>query len=127
MNLELFFAINKNLFENEKNDVSLKNIIQSEKNYILYNKSQIDKSLIDFTNSEETKKELFIDKKNLMAYKSKLTDVSGKDLGFKIILIDLTNEYYKLQKHSLNYVLIMFFGTFFILLIGYFFSKQKQK
>ena len=43
MNLELFFAINKNVFENEKNDISLKNIIQSEKNYILYNKSEIDK------------------------------------------------------------------------------------
>lgn len=127
MNLELFFAINKNVFENEKNDISLKNIIQSEKNYILYNKSEIDKSLIDFINSEEVKKELFVNNKNLMAYKSKLTDVSGKDLGLKIILVDLTNEYNKLKTHSLNYALIMFFGTFFMLLIGYFFSKQKQK
>ncbi|MBP9491187.1 MAG: GGDEF domain-containing protein [Aliarcobacter sp.] len=127
MKLEVFFAINKNEFQIDKNDIFFKDIVQTEKNYILYNESAIDKSIIDFINSEATTKELYINKKDFIAHKSILNDISGKDLGFRITLVNLTNDYFQLKKQSLNYALIMFFGTFFMLIVGYFFSKQKQK
>ena len=118
MDIEILFVINKK----EINNSSL-----TDKNYVVYKTSNINQALSDFIESENTTQTLTFNDKNYIAFKSPLKDISNKDLGSKIILVNLTNEYKELNKQSFNYGLIMGIATLLMLCIGYLFSKFKQK
>lgn len=127
MNLESFFAINKEILKNPKNEILPDNLIETKENYIFYNNSKIDEKILAFINSNDNTKELDVNNKILILHKSLLNDISGKSLGFKIVSIDITDKYNNSKKQLFYYFLIMFFGTSFMLLVGYFLSKEKQK
>lgn len=119
MDLEILFAINEKEYSNRS---------KTNENYIVYKTINSNEIINNFIkNDKETVKSLSFDNRNYIAFKYPLEDASGKNLGHKIILINLTNEYNELTKQSIYYGLIMGIGTFLMLLVGFFFSKFKQK
>lgn len=118
MNLDIFFAINKKEFTN---------IAETNGNFIVYKTTDINKTISDFINSQEATKSMTFNNNHYIGFKFPLNDVSGKELGFKIILVNITEDYNKLAKYSIYYGLIMFGAALFMLFIGYIFLKHKQK
>ncbi len=118
MDLKIFFAINSKEFNGSS---------PNEEKYIIYKTTNIDKSISDFIESNNKTKSLTFNNNNYIGFKYPLNDISDKNLGFKIVLVNLTNEYNQQIKQSIHYGLIMAFGTILMLLVGYYFSKFKQK
>lgn len=121
MNFELIFAIKNSIYTN------LNDIEKIDKYVISYKTIELNKDLSDFIKNSDDIETFNINKQDFIAYKRPLEDISKKALGFKIILINLTKEYKELNKQSLNYGFIMFLGTMLMILIGFFYSKAKQK
>lgn len=118
MDLEVFFAINKNEITNSS---------QTNKNYIIYKTTNINDSIINFIDSNDTSRALNFNNKNYIGYKCVLQDASDKIIGTKIILVNITNEYKELTNQSINYGIMMSIATILMLIIGYIFSKSKQE
>ncbi len=118
MDLEIFFVIDKKEFNTT---------VKTDKNYVIYKTTNTNEAIANFINSNEISQTISFDNKNYVGFKYPLSDVSGRNLGFKVILVNLTNEYNELNKQSVYYSLIMTFGTILMLFIGYLFSRSKQK
>lgn len=118
MDLEVFHIINKKEFTN---------ISSINEKFIAYNTTDVNETISNFINSKEIIKFLSFNNKHYMGFKYQLNDVSGKNLGFKIMLVNLTEEYNKLTRFSIYYGLLMFGATLFMIFLGFIFSKQKQK
>ena len=118
MDLEIFFVIDKKEFNTTS---------KSDKSYVVYKTTNINEAITTFIDSNELSKTISYDNKTYAGFKYPLSDVSGRNLGFKIILVNLTNEYNELNKQSVYYSLIMSIATILMLLIGYLFSQSKQK
>lgn len=118
MDLEIFFVIDKKEFNTTS---------KTDKNYVVYKTTNTNQAIKTFIDSNEISKTISFDNKTYVGFKYPLSDVSGKNLGFKVILVNLTNEYNELNKQSVYYSLIMSIGTILMLLIGYLFSQSKQK
>ncbi len=118
MNLEVFHIINKKEFTN---------ISSTNEKFIVYNTTDVNETISNFMNSEETTKFLSFNNKHYMAFKYQLSDVSGKNLGSKIMLVNVTDDYNKLTKFSIYYGLMMFGASLLVLFIGFEFLKKKQK
>lgn len=119
MDLEIFFIIDKKEFNTKEQTTN--------KNYVVYKTTNVNEAITNFADSERNSQTISFNNKNYVGFKYPLSDVSGKIIGFKIILVNLTNEYNELTKQSIYYALIMGIGTILMLFIGYLFSKLKQK
>lgn len=129
MNLNMIFAIDKSIYKDANKSIldKLDSSISTNNYIISYSTiKNIHKELSEFIESSTNTLSLKINNKHYIAYKRPLSDVSNKILGKKIILIDMSKEYQQLFNQSIFYLVMMFTGTFLLLIISYFFLKKYQ-
>lgn len=129
MNLNTILALKKDVYKNPSKKFlnRLKEVKKTEKYYVTYSTvSNINQDLLDFIESNQNNLSIKLNGEYYVAYKYILTDVTNKDLGFKILLIDVTKDYETLYSQFKFYLSIMVLGTILMLFIGYKFSKYYQ-
>ena len=129
LNIEIYFAVNKSVFANVPSFVNqrLGETYQTEKQYIVYKTNKIPENINELIDSNDEFNWVKIDDQVFISHKSVFKDVSGQALGIKLYLVNITKDYNEFRTTIWNYAVIMAFGTFLMLLIGFFFAKESHK
>ena len=129
LGIEVFFAIKKDEYKNSAPFVKkkLNALPQTKKHYIVYETLPVNNQILQAIEEKEHSKWLELKGKHYIVYTNTLKDVSQKELGEILFLVDITKSYKLLTDSVTYYVTIMVLGTFFVLLAGYFLIKRKQK
>lgn len=128
LDVDIFYLIKKGIFNNNEL-LDLKEITLDKEKYLLAyhtanNNYHLDNSSYVLNQRDEW---IFTEKQVLIKSVEKLYDVSNKDLGYKIFLIDVTMEYLELKKTMIFYASIISITTLFMIILGFVFSKRKQR
>ncbi len=127
LGVDVYYFISKKLYHNLNID-NKEHLINNEKYILAYHTNNSNYSLDnhhEITNLEN--KWIYSNNKIFVKTSENLYDVSNQNIGYKIFLIDVTDEYLGLEKKFIFYTLITAFCAFFMIMLGYILSSKKQK
>ena len=129
LGIELYFGVKKSILNNSTSYVKkrLKNIKQTDSQYIVYTTTTIPKNINWLMNGNDEFSWVTLDKQVYISHKSTLRDVSGDDLGVILYLVNITKEHNEFTATMTNLIVIMIIGTFLLLTIGFLFARQSQR
>jgi len=127
-NMEIFFAINKSEYTNSAKFIQkrLEKSVQTNNHYIVYHTMATAYTIAEFINTNKHLEWVDINKKHYFSSIENLKDISQKDLGKVLYLVNITKKYNHLQSSLSLFLFILTISSFSILLIGYFFTRQQQ-
>lgn len=127
LNLDLFYLIKKEIFNSSStntNEIELNN----EKYIVAYHTQNSNYHLDNSKHISNLNSEwIFENQKAFIKTTEILYDVSKKDLGYKVFLIDVTSEYLELKKTLFFYSFITIISSLIMIFLGYIFSNKMQK
>lgn len=129
LGIEIYFAVNKSVFDNSPRFVQqrLKDVDTTDSQYIVYKTTTIPENINWLINGDDKFEWVDMDSQVYISHKNVLKDVSGDNLGVILYLVNITKEYNEFMTTIWRYGIIMVFGTFLMLTIGFFFAKQSQR
>ena len=127
--MEIFFAINKNEYTNSAKFIQkrLEKSLQTKNHFIVYHTMETSYTIASSIDQNSHLQCIDINKKHYFSSIENLEDISQKKLGKILYLVDITKPYNHLQNSLLLFLLILIVGSFSVLIIGYFFTRQQQK
>ena len=130
LQIEIYFAANKSLYENTPDFVKnkLKNLPQTKQHYVVYETQGADKVVLDFLNANETNKWIKLLDQEYIGYVKPLSDVSGTKLGKIAYLVNVSKSFDVVKSFLLNFSTLILVSTLFVLLLSYLYiNKQERK
>lgn len=124
---DIYYFIKKDFYHNlNPNDKNY--LINNDKYILTHHTNNSNYHLDDSSNILDLESQwIHSNDKIFVKTSENLFDISNQNIGYKIFLIDVTNEYLELKKTFLFYSFMTIFCAFFMILLGYIFSSKKQK
>lgn len=128
LGIEIYFAVNKSVFDNSPGFVKekLKNIEVTSKQYVVYKTTVVPTNINWLINGNDKFNWVDIGDQVYISHTDTLKDISGKNLGKILYLVNITADYTKFLSTLWRYGIIMAVGTLMMLTIGLLFAKQSQ-
>ncbi|WP_188108603.1 PAS domain S-box protein [Sulfurimonas lithotrophica] len=128
LDVEIYYAINKSIFTNSAEFIKKKllKLHTTDKQYIVYKTNKIPNNFSELVNSTETEW-IKTDNQVYISYNKVLRDVSEKELGRILFLIDITEKYNDFIGTYINFTSIIVFSSIFLLAIGFLLIKTHEK
>lgn len=130
LNTEIYLAINKEVYQDVPDFVAkrLENSRQTENHYIMYQTFRIPEEIeavLKQSNGDDIN--ILFEGRKFYLFKSPLTDVSNKNLGYFVFLVDSTLEY-QIMYAVLRILLVVVAGiTLILIFAGRYVVKHKEE
>ncbi|MBC8238268.1 MAG: diguanylate cyclase [Helicobacteraceae bacterium] len=128
LGIEIYFAVKKSVFDNSPKFVQerLQKLQSTDTQYIVYQTTDIPKNINWLINGNDKFNWVEIGEQVYISHTDYLKDISGDNLGTILYLVNITKEYTGFTATIWRYGIIMAFGTFLMLVIGFVFARQSQ-
>ncbi len=128
LHLEIFFAVD----DNEYIDVPkvAKTLFEQspkiEGHHVVYSTKTPNSDVLDFFDKNKSYEWLELNEEHYIGYTKSLKDVSKKELGKILFLVNVSKEYKELKSYIKDFSYIMLLGTFLILAVAYLYIVRQQ-
>jgi len=128
MNIEIYLAVNKQIYQNSPEFVQerVKDTPQTKEHFIVYNTWKVPENIEELLQQKDTMRHIKKDGRVFLDYIVPLVDVSQKELGYILYLIDITAEHNSQLKAIEKFALAIVAVTLLLLGIAYFFIRSKE-
>ncbi len=129
LNIQIYFAVNKNEYKNAPPFIKkdLQYLKQTNDHYLVYNTAPIHSSILTFLNNKQNNEWIEIGDNHFVGFTHALKDVSEKNLGEVLHLVDISKQYNDLHNLFIYYIMVIMAVTLAIIIFAYFFYMKKQK
>jgi len=129
LNIEVYYAVNKHVFNDSPKYVKqrLKNTPLHDDKYIVYNTHKMPNNLKNILHDKTKNHWVHIDKRVYISHIHELNDISKKELGSILFLVDITDDYNEFISTFITFCMIILFISLLLLSIGYVLVKRHQE
>ncbi|MCW9026875.1 MAG: hypothetical protein OQJ77_06115 [Thiovulaceae bacterium] len=129
LNIEMYYGVDASIFENSplfvQKKLSQKKFINDT--YLIYQTNVIPNNISNLLDHHNHHEWIWIDNQAYISHIDVLKDVSNRDLGTILYLVNVTDEYDAFLDSFINFTAIMGFSSLFLLIIGFLLIQASQK